>query len=164
MLVLLMNLIVLMVKSIKAFFLLIPSKTTTFAPQFKICDAMKRLFYLLFLAATIVATGCSNNKYTPSNNSAVSIKGHTYKYTNNSNYISLYFATNGTCTYTSSMNGEFLSTSNLTYRIDDNNVDIYTDNSSYWQESRRNTLLYHMVYLSSSDALTWENIVFKRVN
>ena len=129
---------------------------------------MKRFIYLLILAAAIVTAGCSKNEptYTPSSNakSIPSVKGHTYKYTNNSNYISLYFATNGTCAYTSSMNGEVLSTSNLTYRIDDNNVDIYTDNSSYWQESKRNTLLYHMVYLPTSDALTWENLVFNRIN
>lgn len=127
---------------------------------------MKRLFYLLILATTIVVAGCSKNEptYTPSSNSATSIKGHTYKYTNGNNYSSFYFATNGICTYTSSVNGEFLSTSNLTYRIDDNNVDIYADNSSYWQESKRNTLLFHMVYSPSSDALTWEGLVFKRVN
>jgi len=127
---------------------------------------MKHLFYLLILAATIVATGCSNNEptYTPTPDSAVSVKGHTYKYTSARNYISYYFATSGTCTYTSSVDGKFLSTSNLTYRIDENNVDVYTDNSSYWQESKRNTLLYHMVYLPSSDALTWENLVYNRVD
>lgn len=169
-------LIVLIVESIKAFFLHRSRKCSTFAPQFKISSVMKnllnralaakkRLIYLLILAASIVAVGCSNNEptYTSSSESALSVIGHTYKYKSNNNYISYYFAASGTCTYTYSVNGEFFSTSNLIYRIDDNNVDVYTDNSSNWQESKRNMLLYHLVYLPSSDALTWESLVFNRV-
>ncbi len=170
-------LIVLIVESIKAFFLHSSYKSSTFAPQFKISSVMKnllnralaakkRLIYLLILAASIVAVGCSNNEptYTSSSESALSVIGHTYKYKSNSNYISYYFASSGTCTYTSYVNGEYFSTSNLTYKIDDNNVDVYTDNSSNWQTSKRNMLLYHLVYLPSSDALSWENLVFNRVN
>lgn len=169
-------LIVLIVESIKAFFLHSSHKSSTFAPQFKISSVMKkvvnralaakkRLIYLFILTASIVAAGCSNNEptYTSSSKSAPSVKGHTYKYRSNNNYISYYFATSGTCTYTYSVNGEFFSTSNLTYRIDDNNVDVYTDNSSNWQANKRNMLLYHLVYLPSSDALTWESLVFNRV-
>ena len=116
--------------------------------------------FLMLLAAAIIAAGCSGNK--PTNQSAVSVKGHTYRYAEGSNYMSLYFASNYVCTYMSSVNGEITTTSNLTYKISGTNVDIYTDNSSAWIASKRNTLLYHMIYYPSSDALVWEGLVFKR--
>lgn len=121
---------------------------------------MKKFMYLFILAATIVAAGCSGNA--PTNQSAGSVKGHTYRYAEGSNYMSLYFASNYVCTYVSSINGEITSTSNLTYKVSGTNVDIYTDNSSAWQDSKRNTLLFHMIYYPSSDALAWEGLVFKR--
>lgn len=123
---------------------------------------MKRLFYLFFLAVAIVAAGCSGNAPTPK--SASSIKGHTYRYAEGSNYVSMYFAYSGTCTYTHNIDGDFLSTSNLIYKISGTNVDIYTDNSTNWAENKRNTLLYHMVYLSSYDALSWEGLILKFYN
>lgn len=124
---------------------------------------MKKFIYLFILAVAIVTVGCSRN--TPTNNQSVSnVVGNTYKYTEGSSYISLYFASNYTCTYVQNVNGEYTSTSNLTYKINGTNVDVYTDNSSTWIESKRNTLLYHMIYYPSSDALVWEGIVFKRYN
>lgn len=125
---------------------------------------MKKFIYLLILAVAIASAGCSTYEptYTPTVDAASAVIGHTYKYTSGNNYISMYFASNHVCTYTSRVNGDFISISNLTYRTDGTNVDVYADNSSYWQDSKRNTLLYHMVYQPSSDAITWESLVFKR--
>lgn len=125
---------------------------------------MKKFIYLFIIAATIVSAGCSNIEptHTPAEESAAAVKGHTYRYAEGSNYMSLYFARNSTCTCVQNINGQFVSTSNLTYQISGTNVDIYTDNSSMWVADKRNTLLYHMIYYPSSDALIWESLVFKR--
>lgn len=124
---------------------------------------MKKIIYFLFLAATIVATGCS--KDAPSTKSAVAIKGHTYGVSaDDGTYIHFYFASNFTCTLNSYVNGEYTNNSHFTYKIDGNNVDIYTDNSSIWKESYRNTLMYHMVYYPYDDKLVWNNSILKRIN
>ncbi len=125
---------------------------------------MKKFITFFILAVTIAAAGCSGYEptYTMTDDSASTVKGHTYKYTKGSDYISMYFASNHVCSYRASVDGMFVSTSNFTYIIDENNVDVYTDNSTYWQENKRNVLLYHMIYSPSSDCLTWESLVFYR--
>jgi len=65
---------------------------------------------------------------------------------------------------TANVNGEYTNNPHMTYKIDNNNVDIYRDNSTYWQSSARNTLLYHMYYRPSDDTLVLEGNIFKRVN
>lgn len=125
---------------------------------------MKKFISLFILAVTISIAGCSGYEptYTMTDDSASTVKGHTYKYTKGSDYISMYFASNHVCSYRASVNGTSVSTSNLTYMIDGNNVDVYTDNSTYWLENKRNTLLFHMIYSPSSDCLTCEDHVFCR--
>lgn len=125
---------------------------------------MKRFIYFLFLAATIVATGCSDKSNTPSGKSAVAIKGHTYGMTDNDGYVNFYFASNFTCTMTSYVNGEYTNNPHMTYKIDGYNVDVYRDKTTYWQESARGTLLFHMVYYPFDDTLVWDGTIFKRVN
>ena len=147
-------------KNIKAFFLLMSYKSSTFAANFKNKSDMKRLIYLLILAASIVATGCSNNEP----KSATSIMGHTYRADNGSNYVSIYFARDYTCVYTSNVNGTYTNASQLTYCITDNNVDVYFDNSSTWVESRRGTLFVHLIYSPSSDKLEMEGMMLKRID
>ena len=126
---------------------------------------MKRFIYFFLLAASIVATGCSDKSNTPSSKSAVAIKGHTYGLSaDDGTYLKFYFATNFTCTQTSYLNGEYSNNSHFTYKIDGNNVDIYTDNSSIWKDSYRNTLMYHMVYYPYDDKLVWNNGIFTRMD
>ena len=125
---------------------------------------MKRFIYFLLLAATIVATGCSNGSNNPLPTSAAPIKGHTYKYSAGTEYISFYFSRNNAAQYISYMDGEYFSTSNLTYKIDGMNVDVYADNSSQWTESARGTILFHLTYLATTDVLIYEGVQFKRVD
>ncbi len=124
---------------------------------------MKRLIYFLILASTIVLAGCSNSS-NPLPTNATPIKGHTYKATSGSDYLSFYFSKSNTAQYVSYMNGEYNSTSNLTYKIDGMNVDIYADYSSIWTESARGTLLFHLTYLVQSDVLIYDGVQFKRVD
>lgn len=125
---------------------------------------MKRFIYFFILAAAIVATGCSKKSNTPSAKSAVTVKGHTYGMSDNDGYVNFYFASNFTCTMTSNVNGEYTNNPHMTYKIDGNNVDIYRDKTTYWQESARGTLLFHMVYYPDEDKLVWDGAIFKRVN
>lgn len=156
------NLIVLMRKNIKAFFLLISRKSSNFAADFKNTCIMKRFIYLLILAASIVTAGCSTNEPTPK--SATAIMGHTYRVDDGSDYISIYFAYSYTCVYTSNVNGTYTNVSQLTYRISGNNVDIYFDNSSKWTESARGTLFLHLIYYPSSDKLMLDGVTLNRIN
>ena len=151
-----------MVKSVKAFFLLISHKSSTFVPQFKITSDMRKFIYLLILAASIVAAGCSSNDPTPK--SATAIMGHTYHATIDAGFVSIYFANNLTCAYTSNVNGTYTSASQLTYSISSTNVDIYFDNSSTWVASKRGTLFLHLIYYPSSDKLMLDNITLKRID
>lgn len=123
---------------------------------------MKRLFYLLFLAVTIVAAGCSSNAPTPK--SANAIVGHTYRADSGSDYVSIYFAYTYTCVYTSYINGSYANATQLTYRISGNNVDVYFDNSSTWVESKRGTLFLHLIYYPSSDVIIMDGVTLKRIN
>ena len=127
---------------------------------------MRRFIYFLILASTIVLAGCSKDSVNEPTvtKSAVSIKGHTYRSSDGTNYISFYFASNFTCSMTANVNGEYTSNSHFTYKIDYNNVDIYRDNSSYWQVAYQGTLIYHMVYYPTDDALVLDGNIFKRVN
>ena len=127
---------------------------------------MRRFIYFLILASTIVLAGCSKDSVNEPTvtKSAVSIKGHTYRSSDGTNYISFYFASNFTCSMTANVNGEYTSNSHFTYKIDGNNVDIYRDNSSYWQPAYQGTLIYHMVYYPADDALVLDGNIFKRVN
>ena len=125
---------------------------------------MRRFIYFLILATAIAFAGCSNKNEPNVTRSAVSIKGHTYRSSDGTNYISFYFASNFTCSMTANVNGEYTSNSHFTYKIDTNNVDIYRDNSSYWQSSARSTLIYHMNYRPSDDTLVMDGLIFKRVN
>ena len=152
-----------MVKNIKAFFLLISQQSSTFAADFKILCDMKKFIYFLFFATVITLAGCSKSANEPTK-SAVAIKGHTYRASDGSNYISFYFASNFTCSMTANVNGEYTSNSAMTYKIDANNVDIYRDHSSYWQEAYRGSLLYHLVYYPADDALVLDGNIFRRVN
>lgn len=125
---------------------------------------MRRFIYFLILASTIVLAGCSNKNEPTVTRSAVSIKGHTYRSSDGTNYISFYFASNFTCSMTANVNGEYTSNSHFTYKIDTNNVDIYRDNSSYWQPAYQGTLIYHMVYYPADDVLVLDGNIFSRVN
>ena len=125
---------------------------------------MRRFIYFLILATAIAFAGCSNKNEPTVTRSAVSIKGHTYRSSDGTNYISFYFASNFTCSMTANVNGEYTSNSHFTYKIDYNNVDIYRDNSTYWQSSARSTLIYHMNYRPSDDTLVMDGLIFKRVN
>lgn len=121
---------------------------------------MKKFIYFLILAAAIVATGCSSNEP----KSATAIIGHTYRVDNGSDYVSLYFAHNYTCVYTSYLDGSYTNATQLTYRISDNNVDVYFDNSSTWVESKRGTLFLHLIYYPSSDVIMMNGVKLKRIN
>ena len=121
---------------------------------------MKRFIYLLILAASIVAAGCSSNEP----KSATAIMGHTYRATIGTDYVSIYFANNLTCTYSSNSNGTYTSASQLTYSISGTNVDIYFDNSSTWIASKRGTLFLHLIYYPSSDKLMLDNLTLKRID
>ena len=126
---------------------------------------MKKFLSFLILATAIVVAGCSGSTDEPTNTkSATAIKGHTYKTTSGSNYISFYFASDFTCTMTANMNGEYSSNAHMTYKIDGNNVDVYADHSAIWKAEYRGSLLYHMVYRPSDDTLDFEGAIFKRVN
>ena len=128
---------------------------------------MKRFIYFLIFAVAIAAAGCSGsstNEPTNTTKSAVAIKGHTYRASDGTNYISFYFASDFTCAMTANVNGEYTSNSSMTYKIDGNSIDIYRDRSSYWQEAYRGTLLYHMVYYPDDDTIVFEGSVFKRYN
>lgn len=127
---------------------------------------MRRFIYFLILASTIVLAGCSKDSVNEPTvtKSAVSIKGHTYRASDGTNYISFYFASNFTCSMTANVNGEYTSNSHFTYKIGSNNVDIYRDNSTYWQSSARNTLIYHMNYRPSDDTLVMDGLTFKRID
>ncbi len=151
-----------MVKTIKAIFLCISDESSTFAGDFKICEAMKRFIYFLILAASIVSTGCSKDEPTPK--SAIEVVGNTYRLDDGSDYVSIYFARNYTCVYTSDVNGTFTSASQLTYRINEYNVDVYFDNSSTWIESKRGTLFLHLSYYPSTDIIMMNGMKLKRVN
>lgn len=121
---------------------------------------MKRLSFFLILATAIVLAGCKNSTNEPKPTTAIGIVGHTYRYTDSSGYITLYFARSLTCTYSSYIDGQYFSTSNLTYVIDGTNVDIYTDNSTTWAVGKRNSLLYHMDYLPATDVLLLNSATF----
>lgn len=123
---------------------------------------MKRFIYLLILAATIVTAGCSTNE--PTTKSATAIKGHTYRVDDGSEYVSIYFARTNTCVYTSNVDGTYTNVTQLNYRISGNNVDIYFDNSSKWNESARGTLFLHLIYYPSSDKLMLDGMTLKRIN
>ena len=127
---------------------------------------MRRFIYVLILASTIELAGCSKDSVNEPTvtRSAVSIKGHTYRSSDGTNYISFYFASNFTCSMTANVNGEYTSNSHFTYKIDTNNVDIYRDNSSYWQPAYQGTLIYHMVYYPADDVLVLDGNIFSRVN
>lgn len=125
---------------------------------------MKRVIYFFLLAATIVATGCSNGSNNPLPTSAAPIKGHTYKYTYGTEYISFYFSKTNTAQYISNMDGNYFATSNLTYKIDRMNVDVYADYSNTWTESARGTILFHLTYLATQDILVFDGAQFKRVD
>ena len=64
---------------------------------------------------------------------------------------------------TANVNGEYTSNTAMTYKIDNNNVDIYRDQSTFWQEAYRGTLIYHMVYYPADDVLVLDGNIFKRV-
>ena len=121
---------------------------------------MKKLIYLLILAVTMVVGGCSKNNSTP--RTAYSIKGHTYRATVGADYISFYFNANNTCVYSSLTDGQYTSATHLVYKISGNNVDVYTDNSTTWIESKRNTLLFHLIYYPSLDVLSLDGVNLKR--
>lgn len=130
---------------------------------------MKKFIYFLSFALFIALVGCSKKSTneptdTPSSKSAVVIKGHTYQYKDGTGYINFYFSSNMTVSMTSKINGEYTSNSALTYKIDNNNVDIYRDNSTYWKEAYRGKLLYHMVYYPSEDVLVVDGLTFKRMS
>ena len=127
---------------------------------------MKKFIYFLIFATAMVVAGCSNSSVNEPTvtKSAVAIKGHTYGSSDASGYVNFYFASNFTASLTANVNGEFTSNSHMVYQIDGNNVDIYRDNSSYWDSSARNTLLYHMVYYPSEDKLVWNGVTFKRID
>ena len=127
---------------------------------------MRRFIYFFILAVTIGLAGCSEKSTnTPtSTKSAVAIKGHTYGRSDSDGYVNFYFASNFTCTMTSDVNGQYSSNPHMTYKLDGVNVDIYRDNSTYWEQSARNTLLFHMVYYPADDKLVWNGAVFKRIN
>ena len=125
---------------------------------------MKRFIYSFLLAAAIVVAGCSNGNNTPSGKSAVAIKGHTYGMSDDAGYVNFYFASNFTCTMTSNVNGEYTNNPHMTYIIDGNNVDIYRDKTTDWQESARGTLAFHMVYYPYDDKLIWEGLLLKRID
>ena len=124
--------------------------------------AKKKFIYLLIFAATIVVAGCSTNEPTPQ--SAIAILGHTYRADNGSDYISIFFARNYTCTFTSYVNGTYTNTSQLLYRISGTNVDIFFDKSTAWVESARGTLFVHLIYYPSSDKLMLDGTTLKRIN
>lgn len=121
---------------------------------------MRRLIYFLFLAVTIVTTGCSKNEP----KEATSIIGHTFRADVGSDYVSMYFAPTYTCVYTSNIDGSYVNVPQLTYRISSNNVDVYFDNSTTWIESKRGTLFIHLVYYPSSDVIMMNGIKLKRIN
>lgn len=125
---------------------------------------MKRLIYFLILASTIVLAGCSNKNEPTNTKTAVAIKGNTYRSSDGINYISFYFASNFTCAMTANVNGEYTSNPHMIYKIDNNNVDIYRDYSSYWQTAYQGSLLYHMIYRPDDDTLVLDGSIFKRVN
>lgn len=125
---------------------------------------MKRLFYLFVLATAIVVSGCTNQVNEPPVKTADAIKGHTYMSSDGTNYIKFYFASNYVCVLDAKTSGQDVRTSNLTYVIDGNNVDIYRDNSTYWQEHVRGTLVYHMIYYPADDVLMLEDFIFERVS
>ncbi len=123
---------------------------------------MKRFIYLLILAASIVASGCSSNE--PAPKTATAVRGHTYRADDGSDYVSIYFAYNYTCVYTSYVNGQYTNASQLTFTITGNNVDVYTDNSSAWIESKRNMHLFHFIYYPNSDALSLDGLRLYRID
>lgn len=125
---------------------------------------MRRFIYFLILATAIAFAGCTNKNEPTNTKTAVAIKGHTYRMSDGTNYISFYFASNFTCSMTANVNGEYTSNSHFTYKIDANNVDIYRDHSSYWQTAYQGTLIYHMVYYPTDDALVLDGNIFSRVN
>ncbi|MBR1878873.1 MAG: hypothetical protein IJ814_07740 [Paludibacteraceae bacterium] len=125
---------------------------------------MKRFLYFFILATAIAFAGCSNSSNNPLPTNATPIKGHTYKASSGSDYLSFYFSRSNTAQYTSNVNGEYNSTSNLTYKIDGLNVDIYADNSTHWIESARGALLFHLTYLVQSDVLIYDGLQLKRVD
>ena len=127
---------------------------------------MKRFISFLIFATAIACAGCSNSSVNEPTHtqSAVSIKGHTYKTSDGTNYVSFYFASNFSCSMTANVNGEYTANPHMTYKIDGNNVDIFRDNSTYWESSARNTLLYHMYYRPYEDTLVMDNLIFKREN
>ncbi len=125
---------------------------------------MRRFIYFLILATAIALAGCSDKNEPTYTKTAVVIKGHTYRSSDGTNYISFYFASNFTCSMIANVNGEYTNNPHMIYKIDNNNVDIYRDNSTYWQSSARNTLLYHMYYRPSDDTLVLDGNIFKRVN
>jgi len=151
----------LIVKSIKAFFLLISQKSSNFAADFKNNIDMKKIIYLLLLAATMVVAGCE--KQQP--HTIYSIMGKTYRAQEGAEYVSVYFAPNYTCSYSSYTSGQYTSTSQLVYKIvGTTTVDIYTDNSSAWDANYRNTRLFHLVYIADDDELLWDGLILKPVN
>lgn len=117
---------------------------------------MKKLFYLFFMAAAIVFAGCSDkSSAVPPDASAV--KGHTYQYSSGSTTISFYFASSGSCRYAGYSGGSSTIYNQLVYRIDGYNVDVYTDNSTYWKESGRNVLFTHLIYEPNKDQVITDN-------
>lgn len=126
---------------------------------------MKRFIYFLIFAVAIAAAGCSGrstNEPTNTTKTAYEIRGHTYCMIDGANYIKLYFTRDYACLITIMLNGEYSSISNLTYTISDNNIDVYRDYSTYWQEAYRGKMIYHMIYQPADDTILFDGNFFSR--
>lgn len=110
---------------------------------------MKKFLTILSLICAFALTNCNNNDVNHP------IVGHLYGAYTDSEYVLFLFNDNNTARIQmSTVSTGLVDSNHFTYNISGTIVYIYLDNSTYWKESVRGSLVYKLYYDSKNDILT----------
>jgi hypothetical protein len=117
---------------------------------------MKKILLPIFIVFTaLLMVSCEQND-------ARKIIGHTYECNTSAGWETMYFSPSGSVQLKGTMTGERYETSNLTYDIFENTVEIRYDYSSFWKDEYKGTLLGTMIYHPEEDRLYYGSLVYHR--